>query len=136
MSAFKAYDIRGIVGEEISPEFSRRLGRAIVEFTKSSSIAVGRDIRTSGESLKVELIEGIIESGCNVIDLGVAPTGVVYRSIDLDVDSAIAITASHNPPEYNGFKIVTEGLPLAGKGLQGLKAVFDSPWKARGGYYR
>ena len=57
MSAFKAYDIRGIVGEEISPEFSRRLGRAIVEFTESSSIAVGRDIRTSGESLKVELIE-------------------------------------------------------------------------------
>ena len=130
MSAFKAYDIRGIVGKEISPEFSRRLGRAIVEFTESSSIAVGRDIRTSGESLKVELIEGIIESGCNVIDLGVAPTGVVYRStIDLDVDSAIAITASHNPPEYNGFKIVTEGLPLAGKGLQGLKEVFDSPGK-------
>ncbi len=132
VSAFKAYDIRGIVGQDITTDFSRRLGRAIVEFTQSTSIAVGRDIRSSGESLKVALIQGIVESGCTVFDLGVVPTGVVYRStVDLDVDSAIAITASHNPPEYNGFKIVHEGLPVAGEDLQRLKAVFDSPGQGK-----
>jgi len=132
VSAFKAYDIRGIVGQDITTDFSRRLGRAIVEFTQSRSIAVGRDIRSSGESLKVALIQGIVESGCTVFDLGVVPTGVVYRStVDLDVDSAIAITASHNPPEYNGFKIVHEGLPVAGEDLQRLKAVFDSPGQGK-----
>jgi len=132
VSAFKAYDIRGIVGQDITTDFSRRLGRAIVEFTQSTSIAVGRDIRSSGESLKVALIQGMVESGCTVFDLGVVPTGVVYRStVDLDVDSAIAITASHNPPEYNGFKIVHEGLPVAGEDLQRLKAVFDSPGQGK-----
>ncbi|MEC8723150.1 MAG: phosphomannomutase/phosphoglucomutase [Candidatus Thermoplasmatota archaeon] len=132
VSAFKAYDIRGIVGQDITTDFSRRLGRAIVEFTQATSIAVGRDIRSSGESLKVALIQGIVESGCTVFDLGVVPTGVVYRStVDLDVDSAIAITASHNPPEYNGFKIVHEGLPVAGEDLQRLKAVFDSPGQGK-----
>ena len=101
VSAFKAYDIRGIAGEDITTDFSRRLGSAIVEFTQATSIAVGRDIRSSGESLKAALIQGIVESGCTVMDLGIVPTGVVYRStVDMDVDSAIAITASHNPPEY------------------------------------
>ena len=97
VSAFKAYDIRGIAGEDITTDFSRRLGRAIVEFAQATSIAVGRDIRSSGESLKAALIQGIVESGCTVVDLGIVPTGVVYRStVDLNVDSAIAITASHN----------------------------------------
>ena len=128
VSAFKAYDIRGIAGEDITTDFSRRLGSAIVEFTQATSIAVGRDIRSSGESLKAALIQGIVESGCTVMDLGIVPTGVVYRStVDLDVDSAIAITASHNPPEYNGFKIMHEGLPVAGGDLQRLKAIFESP---------
>ncbi len=132
VSAFKAYDIRGIAGKDITTDFSRRLGRAIVEFTQATSIAVGRDIRSSGESLKVALIQGMVESGCTVFDLGVVPTGVVYRStVDLDIDSAIAITASHNPPEYNGFKIVHEGLPVAGEDLQRLKAVFDSPGQGK-----
>ena len=128
VSAFKAYDIRGIAGVDITTDFSRRLGRAIVEFAQATSIAVGRDIRSSGESLKAALIQGIVESGCTVVDLGIVPTGVVYRStVDLNVDSAIAITASHNPPEYNGFKIVHKGLPVAGEDLQRLKAIYESP---------
>ena len=124
---FKAYDIRGIAGSEIDVSFSRRLGRSIVDFTGASSIAVGRDIRTSGEALHRAMMEGIRSSGCDVVNLGIVPTGVVYRStVDMDIDVAIAITASHNPPEYNGFKIVHSGLPMAGRDLQDLKSVFDS----------
>lgn len=124
---FKAYDIRGIAGSEIDVSFSRRLGRSIVDFTGASSIAVGRDIRTSGEALHEAMMEGIRSSGCDVVNLGIVPTGVVYRStVDMEIDVAIAITASHNPPEYNGFKIVHSGLPMAGRDLQDLKSVFDS----------
>ena len=124
---FKAYDIRGIAGSEIDVSFSRRLGRSIVDFTGASSIAVGRDIRTSGEALHEAMMEGIRSSGCDVVNLGIVPTGVVYRStVDMEIDVAVAITASHNPPEYNGFKIVHSGLPMAGRDLQDLKSVFDS----------
>ena len=124
---FKAYDIRGIAGSEIDVSFSRRLGRSIVDFTGASSIAVGRDIRTSGEALHEAMMEGIRSSGCDVVNLGIVPTGVVYRStVDMEIDVAIATTASHNPPEYNGFKIVHSGLPMAGRDLQDLKSVFDS----------
>ena len=124
VSVFKAYDIRGIAGQDIDFDFSRRLGRSIVEFTQSDSISIGRDIRSSGETLQEGLVQGIRESGCKVLDLGVVPTGVVYRSsMGLDVDTAVAITASHNPPQYNGFKIVNNGLPIAGEALQQLKLV-------------
>jgi phosphomannomutase/phosphoglucomutase len=79
-------------------------------------------------------MDGIRSSGCEVVNLGVVPTGVVYRStVDMEIDVAVVITASHNPPEYNGFKIVHSGLPLAGKDLQDLKAVFDSMPEEEGG---
>ena len=124
---FKAYDIRGIAGAEIDVSFSKRLGQSIVDFTGAKSIAVGRDIRTSGEELHEAMMDGIRSSGCEVVNLGVVPTGVVYRStVDMEIDVAVVITASHNPPEYNGFKIVHSGLPLAGGDLQDLKIVFDS----------
>ena len=134
MSVFKAYDIRGIAGSEIDVTFSKRLGRSIVDFTGATSISVGRDIRTSGEELHQAIMDGIRSSGCEVVNLGVVPTGVVYRStVDMEIDVAVVITASHNPPEYNGFKIVHSGLPLAGKDLQDLKAVFDSMPEEEGG---
>lgn len=127
VSVFKAYDIRGIAGPEINASFSRRLGQSIVDFTGASTIGVGRDIRTSGLELHEALMDGIRSSGCDVVNLGIVPTGVIYRStVDMEIDVAVAITASHNPPEYNGFKIVHHGLPLAGKDLQDLKSVFDS----------
>ena len=131
---FKAYDIRGIAGSEIDVTFSKRLGRSIVDFTGATSISVGRDIRTSGEELHQAIMDGIRSSGCEVVNLGVVPTGVVYRStVDMEIDVAVVITASHNPPEYNGFKIVHSGLPLAGKDLQDLKVVFDSMPEEEGG---
>ena len=127
MSVFKAYDIRGIAGSEIDASFSRRLGRSIVDFTGASSIAVGRDIRTSGKELIEAMMDGIRSSGCDVVNLGIVPTGVVYRStVGMEIDVAVAITASHNPPEYNGFKIVHSGLPMAGSDLQDLRFIFDS----------
>ena len=96
---FKAYDIRGIAGEELTPQFAGKLGKSIVAHMNARCIAVARDIRESGPSLHDSFIEGVIDSGCDVMDLGITTTGVLYRaSKDLDVDVSVMITASHNPP--------------------------------------
>ena len=119
MSVFKAYDIRGIYGDELTPDFANRLGRAIVSHFDADCIAVGRDIRESGPELHESFLNGIVNSGCDVMDLGITTTGVLYRaSMDLDVDVSVMITASHNPPEYNGFKICKGTLPVAGEEIQ------------------
>ena len=127
MSVFKAYDIRGLAGSQLDAEFARRLGSALVTHLDAKSIAVARDIRESGPELHQAFLQGITEAGADVIDLGITTTGVLYRAtVDLSVDAAVAITASHNPPEYNGFKICRGTLPMAGVELQELKATFDS----------
>ncbi len=127
MSVFKAYDIRGIAGDEITPEFANRLGKAVATHLDVSAVAVARDIRESGPDLHSAFIEGVISTGADVLDLGVTTTGVLYRAtVDLPVQAAVAITASHNPPEYNGFKICHGKLPIAGDELQELKKTFDS----------
>tara|TARA_Y100001933_G_scaffold47964_3_gene46432 strand:- start:3909 stop:5291 length:1383 start_codon:yes stop_codon:yes gene_type:complete len=127
MSVFKAYDIRGLAGSQLDAEFARRLGSALVTHVDAKSIAVARDIRESGPELYEAFLLGITESGADVIDLGITTTGVLYRAtVDLSVDAAVAITASHNPPEYNGFKICRGTLPMAGEELQELKATFDA----------
>ena len=127
MSVFKAYDIRGLAGSQLDAEFARRLGSALVTHLDAESIAVARDIRESGPELHQAFLQGITEAGADVIDLGITTTGVLYRAtVDLSVDAAVAITASHNPPEYNGFKICRGTLPMAGEELQELKATFDS----------
>ena len=127
MSVFKAYDIRGLASSQLDAEFARRLGSALVTHLDAESIAVARDIRESGPELHQAFLQGITEAGADVIDLGITTTGVLYRAtVDLSVDAAVAITASHNPPEYNGFKICRGTLPMAGEELQELKATFDS----------
>ena len=127
MSVFKAYDIRGLAGSQLDADFARRLGSALVTHVDAKSIAVARDIRESGPELHEAFLLGITESGADVIDLGITTTGVLYRAtVDLSVDAAVAITASHNPPEYNGFKICRGTLPMAGEELQELKATFDA----------
>ena len=127
MSVFKAYDIRGLAGSQLDAEFARTLGSALVTHVDAKSIAVARDIRESGPELHEAFLQGITEAGADVIDLGITTTGVLYRAtVDLSVDAAVAITASHNPPEYNGFKICRGALPMAGEELQELKATFDS----------
>ncbi len=127
MSVFKAYDIRGLAGSQLDAEFARRLGSALVTHVDAKSIAVARDIRESGPELHEAFLQGITDAGADVIDLGITTTGVLYRAtVDLSVDAAVAITASHNPPEYNGFKICRGALPMAGEELQELKATFDT----------
>ena len=127
MSVFKAYDIRGLAGSQLDAEFARRLGSALVTHVDAKSIAVARDIRESGPELHEAFLQGITEAGADVIDLGITTTGVLYRAtVDLSIDAAVAITASHNPPEYNGFKICRGTLPMAGEELQELKATFDA----------
>ena len=126
MSVFKAYDIRGLARSELDAEFAERLGRALATHLNAKSVAVASDIRESGPELHDALLRGLNSSGADVLDLGITTTGVLYRAtVDLPVDASIVITASHNPPEYNGFKICNGSLPMAGEELQELKQTFD-----------
>ena len=107
-------------------QFANRLGKAVATHLDVSAVAVARDIRESGPDLHSAFIEGVVSTGADVLDLGVTTTGVLYRAtVDLPVQAAVAITASHNPPEYNGFKICHGKLPIAGDELQDLKKTFD-----------
>ena len=126
MTVFKAYDIRGIAGTELNAEFSERLGKAIATHLDAKVVSVVRDIRESGPEYHAAFVKGLMSSGADVIDLGVTTTGVLYRStVDLPVDVAVAITASHNPPEYNGFKICKGTMPLGGQDLQDIRGTFE-----------
>ena len=127
MSVFKAYDIRGLAHSELDSEFAERLGKSLATHLNANTIAVARDIRDSGSELHSAFLKGLNSSGVDVLDLGITTTGVLYRAtVDLSVDAAVVITASHNPPEYNGFKICNGALPMAGKELQELKKTFDN----------
>ena len=127
MSVFKAYDIRGIAEDELDVEFSERLGKAIATHLGAKCVSVVRDIRESSPSYHKAFVSGLRSAGADVIDLGVSTTGVLYRStVDLPVDVAVAITASHNPPEYNGFKICHGKMPLGGEGLQDIRRTFEA----------
>jgi len=116
MSVFKAYDIRGLAYSELDAKFAERLGRALVTHLDAKTVAVASDIRESGPELHQAFLKGLTDSGADVLDLGITTTGVLYRAtVDLPVDASVVITASHNPPEYNGFKICKKSLPMAGQ---------------------
>jgi phosphomannomutase/phosphoglucomutase len=126
-AVFKAYDIRGIAGDPLTPAFARRLGRSLATFLDCESLAVARDIRESGTELHAAFVEGLLASGVDVHDLGIMPTGALYHAThSLDVDGGVVITASHNPPEYNGFKMCRGTAAMAGEELQELRAVFEA----------
>lgn len=122
---FKAYDIRGIVGKSFTPEIVERIGRAIGSEARArgrASIAVGRDGRLSGPDIVAALSRGLMSSGCDVIDVGRVPTPVVYFAAHyLGTQSGVAVTGSHNPPDYNGLKIVLAGDTLSGEAIQMLR---------------
>lgn len=123
MNIFKAYDIRGVHPEEIAEDIVYRIGCATVRFLGAKSIAVGRDIRESSPSLFKALAEGISDEGCEVVDLGLATTPMVYFASDrLSVDGAISLTASHNPAQYNGLKLCRKGAVPIGEN-SGLKEI-------------
>lgn len=116
LSCFKAYDIRGKLGTELNEDIAYRIGRAYAEQFQPERIVVGGDVRLTSESLKTALTEGLRDSGVDVIDLGMTGTEEVYfAAFHLDVDGGIEVTASHNPMDYNGMKLVRKGaLPISG----------------------
>jgi phosphomannomutase / phosphoglucomutase len=125
MHVFRAYDVRGIaMGDdpEITPEFARRVAHAFVLELgiKNPKIAVGRDDRLTGEELNTALVEGLIEAGAEVLDIGHATSPYLYFVVcDQKLDGGISLTASHNPKEYNGFKLMhKEAIPLTAAELQ------------------
>ena len=108
-SLFKAYDVRGIAPQELSPELAYRVGRALVAEFKADAVAVGRDMRTTGQLLSASLIDGIRDQGADVTDLGLVSSDALYFAVGkFGFPAGVMITASHNPPEYNGFKICRE----------------------------
>ena len=121
---FRAYDIRGVLGTELSGDVATLIGQAIGSEMQAQGlreVVVGRDGRLSGPELAGGLIEGLRRAGCDVIDIGMAPTPVVYfASYHLRAGSCVAVTGSHNPPEYNGFKIVIGGETLSGDAITAL----------------
>lgn len=123
---FKAYDIRGLAGQDLSDEFAYRLGRAMATYLECESFAVGRDIRDSSPGYAKNLIQGLVDSGVKVLDLGIVSTGCLYHACwTLPVDGGVMVTASHLPmPTHNGFKMCRGTLPLAGEEIQELKQVF------------
>jgi len=126
VSCFKAYDIRGLSGDELSDDFAYRLGRALATYLECDSFAIGRDIRESSPGYASNLIQGLVDSGVRVLDLGIVSTGCVYHACwTLPVDGGVMVTASHLPmPTHNGFKMCRGTLPLAGEEIQELKHVF------------
>ncbi len=122
---FKAYDIRGIVGKTLTPEGVRQIGRAIGSNAAEAGnkhVVVGRDGRLSGLDMVAALTEGILQSGVDVIDIGMVPTPLVYFATHhLDTGASVSVTGSHNPPEYNGFKIMIGGETLSGSAIQHLR---------------
>jgi phosphomannomutase/phosphoglucomutase len=122
---FRAYDIRGIVDLDLTPELVHQIGRAVgseVRETGNQTVVVGRDTRFSGVELSESLVQGLRSSGCDVLDLGVVPTPLVYFATCYQGEtSGVVVTASHNPVSYNGLKVVINGASLAGDQIKALR---------------
>jgi phosphomannomutase/phosphoglucomutase len=122
---FKAYDIRGIVGKTLTPAIVELVGQALGSEALAQNqkrFVIGRDGRLSGPELSAALARGIARSGCDVVNIGMVPTPVVYFAIQhLGAGSGVAVTGSHNPPDYNGLKMVIGGVTLSGDLIQKLR---------------
>ncbi|MBN1238709.1 MAG: phosphomannomutase [Gammaproteobacteria bacterium] len=128
ITCFKAYDARGRVPDELNDEIAYRIGRAYAAFVEPRRVAVGRDIRGSSPGLTAALISGLTDSGVDVIDIGVGGTEMVYfATFHRKLDGGIMVTASHNPPDYNGMKFVrAESRPIsADNGLKDIEALAE-----------
>ncbi|WP_218567616.1 phosphomannomutase/phosphoglucomutase [Pseudomonas cavernae] len=124
-SIFRAYDIRGVVGDTLTSETAYWVGRAVGAESLArgeSNVSVGRDGRLSGPELVQALIQGLVEAGCDVSDIGMVPTPALYYAANvLAGKSGVMLTGSHNPPDYNGFKIMVAGDTLANEQIQALR---------------
>lgn len=121
---FKAYDIRGIAGQNLTAELAEAIGRAFVAYLKPKRVAVGRDVRVSGPGLSRALITGITKAGCAVEDIGLSTSDALYFAVaNYGFDGGVMVTASHNPPEWNGFKFTRESaVPLhSNEGIEQIR---------------
>jgi phosphomannomutase len=128
ITCFKAYDIRGKLGEQLNTDVAYRVGRAFAQHTQAKTVVVGGDIRLTSAELKKALAEGLMAGGSNVIDLGLAGTEHIYFATShLQCDGGIVVTASHNPIDYNGMKLVREdSKPISGDtGLFDIQALAE-----------
>ena len=129
LSAFKAYDVRGRIPDEINHDLVYQIGRAYAAFVKPKRVAVGRDIRLTSDEFARELIRGLNDAGVDVVDIGLCGTeGVYFATFHYELDGGLMVTASHNPPDYNGIKLVREqSKPIgADTGLKDIAAMISS----------
>jgi len=133
---FRTYDIRGIVGRTLTPAIVREIGRALGALGRergAPTFALGRDGRLSGPELSAALTEGLLSAGADAIDIGMAPTPVAYFAAHhLGCGSCVAITGSHNPPDYNGLKMVIAGGTLWGEDVQELRRRIETGKLSKG----
>lgn len=133
---FREYDIRGVVGVDITEADAVSIGMAygtLLQKHGNKKVTVGRDCRTSSDLYSKRFIEGIVATGCDVIDIGVCPTPVLYFSIHhLKTQGGAMVTASHNPPEYNGFKLMSGFDSIHSQGLQDLRKLIEKKEYATG----
>jgi phosphomannomutase len=136
-SIFKAYDVRGIVPSTLTEQVAEGLGRAFGTAALAegeTTVAVGRDGRLSGPSLSAALIRGLVAAGVNVIDVGVTTTPMLYFAASTLCQSGIQVTGSHNPKDYNGFKMVLKGRAIYGEEIQALRRTIEGEgWSTKGG---
>jgi phosphomannomutase/phosphoglucomutase len=127
---FREYDIRGVADVDLPSDGIRQLGQAIGTYLQrhaGKKVNLGRDCRLSGGRLGKAILEGLVDSGCDVTDLGVVPTPVVYYSVfHLHADGAVQITGSHNPSDYNGFKVVCGKTTIHGEAIRELRKMIDA----------
>jgi phosphomannomutase / phosphoglucomutase len=142
-SIFRQYDIRGLVGRELTPELARALGCAFASVAwerleRAPTVAVGRDNRPSGEALAAGVRRGIVDAGGTAVDVGTLPTPALYYGVAaLGADAGVQVTGSHNPPEFNGFKLVLGGEAFHGAEiLQLWEAIMTERWRTGAGRER
>ena len=133
---FREYDIRGVVGRDLTPEIVRLLGQAFGTYMVEKGfkdLSVARDCRLSSDEFRDALVEGILSTGCDVTDIGVCPTPVYYFSLfHLNKEGGMMITASHNPADFNGFKVSVGNQTIFGEELQNLRCRLERGGFARG----
>jgi phosphomannomutase/phosphomannomutase/phosphoglucomutase len=129
LTCFKAYDIRGKLGDELNEDIAYRIGRAYAQHLNARRVVVGGDVRLTSAALKLAVANGLMDGGADVIDIGMTGTEEVYfAAFHLDVDGGIEVTASHNPMDYNGMKLVARGaVPISGDtGLKAIQALAEA----------
>ena len=136
-SIFKAYDIRGLVPSTLNEQVAEGLGKAfgtVALAEGQTTVAVGRDGRLSGPSLSAALIRGLVAAGIRVIDIGTATTPMLYFAANTACQSGIQVTGSHNPKDYNGFKMVLAGRAIYGEDIQALRQMIETEtWQLKAG---